>query len=88
MENKTVIITGGNSGLGYQCAKNIAMSNSGYHIILACRNAKKADIAAETLKGETNNPNISTMELDLASLSSIRMFYKAERILLSGPVSN
>ena len=25
MEKRTVIVTGGNSGLGYQCAKNIAM---------------------------------------------------------------
>ncbi|MRN56367.1 SDR family NAD(P)-dependent oxidoreductase [Paenibacillus monticola] len=77
MEKRTVIITGGNSGLGYQCAKNIAKSDPGYHIILACRNAKKADMAAETLKVETNNLNISTMDLDLASLSSIRMFYQA-----------
>ena len=77
MEKKTVIITGGNSGLGYQCAKNIAMNSPCYHIILACRNAQRANVAAETLKGETGNPNISTMELDLASLPSIRMFYEA-----------
>jgi NAD(P)-dependent dehydrogenase (short-subunit alcohol dehydrogenase family) len=77
MEKKTVIITGGNSGLGYQCAKNIAMCDPDYHVLLACRNIKKADTAAEMLKRETNNPNISTMELDLASLSSIRMFYDA-----------
>lgn len=75
MGKKTVIITGGNSGLGYQCAKNIAKSNPNYHILLACRNIKKADTATEMLKSETGNPNISTMELDLASLSSIRMFY-------------
>jgi NAD(P)-dependent dehydrogenase (short-subunit alcohol dehydrogenase family) len=77
MGKKTVIITGGNSGLGYQCAKNIAKCDPNYHILLACRNIKKADAAAEMLKREINNPNISTMELDLASLSSIRMFYDA-----------
>jgi NAD(P)-dependent dehydrogenase (short-subunit alcohol dehydrogenase family) len=77
MEKKTVIITGGNSGLGFQCAKNIAISDPNYHILLACRNAKKADTAVETLKKETGNPNISAMELDLASLSSIRLFYEA-----------
>ena len=27
MEKRTVIVTGGNSGLGYQCAKNIAMKD-------------------------------------------------------------
>lgn len=77
MKKKTVIITGGNSGLGYQCALNIAKNDPDYHILLACRNLKKADTAAEMLKSETGNPNISTMELDLASLSSIRMFYDA-----------
>lgn len=75
MKKKTVIITGGNSGLGYQCAKNIANNDPDYHILLACRNLKKADTAAEMLKSETGNSNISTMELDLASLPSIRMFY-------------
>lgn len=76
MEKRTVIISGGNSGLGYQCAKNIAISDPNYHIILACRNARRAEMAAETLKGETNNKNILMMELDLASLSSIRKFYE------------
>lgn len=77
MEKKAVIITGGNSGLGYQCAKNIAMCDPNYHVVLACRNINKAEIAAEALRNETNNPNIYTMELDLASLSSVRMFYDA-----------
>ena len=30
MEKRTVIVTGGNSGLGYQCAKNIAMKDNIY----------------------------------------------------------
>ena len=30
MEKRTVIVTGGNSGLGYQCAKNIAMKDKDY----------------------------------------------------------
>ena len=30
MEKRTVIVTGGNSGLGYQCAKNIATSEPSY----------------------------------------------------------
>jgi len=76
MEKKTVIITGSNSGLGYQCAKNIAMCDPNYYIVLACRNTEKANAAAEMLKSETRNPNIFTLELDLESLSSIRMFYE------------
>ncbi|MDP4087415.1 MAG: SDR family NAD(P)-dependent oxidoreductase [Bacillota bacterium] len=71
---KTIIITGGNSGLGYACAKNIAKEDKNNHVILACRNAAKASEAVNSLIKETNNNNITTLELDLASLESVRDF--------------
>jgi NAD(P)-dependent dehydrogenase (short-subunit alcohol dehydrogenase family) len=72
--DKTVIITGGNAGLGYQCARNIALCDTGYHQVLACRSLSRGETAAAELKAETNNPNITAMELDLASLASVRAF--------------
>jgi light-dependent protochlorophyllide reductase len=75
--SKTVIITGGNSGLGYQCAKNLAKHAKNYHILLACRNPQKAAQAVKDLIDQTDNPNIHAMELDLSSLASVRNFYKA-----------
>ncbi|MFE6485415.1 SDR family NAD(P)-dependent oxidoreductase [Streptomyces sp. NPDC057757] len=74
MIDKTVVITGGNTGLGYQCAKNIALGDPGYHVVLACRSLTRGAAAAETLRTETGNPNITVMELDLASLDSVRAF--------------
>lgn len=71
---KTIIITGGNSGLGYACAKNIAEADKNNHVILACRNASKAQDAVNSLMKETNNNNITFLELDLASLASVRNF--------------
>ena len=71
---KTVIITGGNSGLGFECAKTIARANEGCHIILACRNAEKGMQAASIITEETGNKNVSFLKLDLASLSSVRNF--------------
>src|SRR5262245_51543981 len=76
LEKRTVVITGGNSGLGYQCAMNIA-SNEGYVVIIACRNPEKANTARESLQQETGNSNIYALELDLASLESIRKFYES-----------
>ncbi len=74
---KTVIITGGNSGLGYECAKEIASDNTGdWHIILACRNPEKAASAVKRLIAETGNRQIEAMDLDLASLASVRQFAK------------
>ena len=72
---KTVIITGGNTGLGYECAKNIAGNNKGdWHIILACRSPEKAASAVKRLVNESGNKQIEAMELDLASLASVRQF--------------
>jgi NAD(P)-dependent dehydrogenase (short-subunit alcohol dehydrogenase family) len=69
----TVIITGGNSGLGYKCALNLALCKN-YHVLIACRNTEKAKKAVENLKLESKNTNISYMLLDLASLASVRSF--------------
>ncbi|WP_036485688.1 SDR family NAD(P)-dependent oxidoreductase [Myxosarcina sp. GI1] len=72
---KTVIITGGNSGLGYYCAQEIA-NNEDWQVIIACRNLEKATQAVEKLKAATNSDRITAMLLDLASLDSIRQFAK------------
>jgi NAD(P)-dependent dehydrogenase (short-subunit alcohol dehydrogenase family) len=74
MQKRTVIITGGNAGLGYQTAKSVAANDANYHVVLACRSLPRAALAASELRLETGNPNISVMELDLASLASVRHF--------------
>lgn len=69
---KTYIITGGNSGLGFETAKRIAETDA--QIILACRNLEKGQAAAERIKQESSNPNIEVRQLDWASLTSVRAF--------------
>ena len=71
---KTYIITGGNSGLGYQCAKNIAIHGNNNYVIIASRNSEKSIEAVRKLILETQNSHIEYMMLDLASLQSIRDF--------------
>lgn len=70
---KTVIITGANSGLGFETAKKIA-KNLNYRVILACRDKEKADKAKEEIENETKNENIITMIIDTSSLKSVRNF--------------
>ena len=70
---RNVIITGGNSGLGFETAKKIA-KNKEYRVILACRNKEKAEEAVRRIKEETGNDNILSMRLDTASLTSVREF--------------
>ena len=72
---KNIIITGGNSGLGFETAKKIAAKGD-YKIILACRNMEKADKAKNKIIDETKNPNIEAMQVDTSSLSSVSSFAK------------
>ena len=72
--NKTVIITGGNSGLGYECARAIASAHAGWYVIIASRSQERASEAVQRLIKETGNTQIEAMALDLASLESVRSF--------------
>ena len=78
---KTVIITGANSGLGFETAMKVARDHE-YKVILACRNDEKAAAAKEQIVKETSNENIVAMHLDTSSLASVRAF--AGRIIVSG----
>lgn len=70
---RTVIITGGNAGLGEQCARTIAADHS-WHVVIASRDAERAQAAAVRLVAATGNPAIKALPLDLASLASVRAF--------------
>jgi light-dependent protochlorophyllide reductase len=72
--HRSIIITGGNSGLGYQCAKAIAQSERGWQIVIASRNLHRVESAVSRLITETDYPHIQGLELDLASLQSVRHF--------------
>jgi NAD(P)-dependent dehydrogenase (short-subunit alcohol dehydrogenase family) len=73
---RTFIITGGNSGLGYQCTKYIALENPDNHVVIASRNMEKSRRAATEIANKTGNPHIHAMPLNLASQQSVRMFGK------------
>ena len=70
---KTIIITGGNSGLGYHCAQEIA-KNPEWQIVLACRNQEKGTLAVKELCKSSNSDQIGMMQLDLADFDSIKTF--------------
>ena len=68
---RNVIITGGNSGLGFETAKKIA-AHEGYRIVIACRNPEKAQQAVEEIVAATGNQDVASIPLDTASLESAR----------------
>lgn len=74
--NEAIIITGGNCGLGFEAAKDLAGRVGNGKIILACRNQDSGEKAAAMIRrqGSSGNTNIECMKLDLASSDSIRQF--------------
>ncbi len=72
LQGKTAIVTGANSGLGFEDAK--ALAAKGAYVILACRDLEKAQAAAEEIHNQNSEASIEVMQLDLANLESIRNF--------------
>lgn len=69
---KTALVTGANSGIGYQAALELA--RHGAHVLLGCRNYAKGQAALDRLVREAPGASAELVELDMASLSSIRAF--------------
>jgi NAD(P)-dependent dehydrogenase (short-subunit alcohol dehydrogenase family) len=74
---KTVLITGANSGLGYE--STLALAAKGAHVIMACRNQQKAEAAKQKILEQVADAALDVLPLDLASQASIRS--AAETIL-------
>ncbi len=75
LTGKVTIVTGGNSGIGYEAAKEFA--RKGAQTILACRNIDKAKMALDEIQTEIPNAPAEIMLLDLASQKSIQQFAAA-----------
>ncbi len=67
---RTAVITGANTGLGYETAA--ALAAKGAHVVLAVRNLEKGKAAADLISRATPGANVDVQELDLSSLESIR----------------
>ncbi|MEM7740656.1 MAG: SDR family NAD(P)-dependent oxidoreductase [Pseudomonadota bacterium] len=69
-KQKTFVVTGANTGIGYETAK--AFGQLGARVIVAVRDPKKGYDAVGRLQDETKSNRFVLQELDLADLSSIR----------------
>jgi NAD(P)-dependent dehydrogenase (short-subunit alcohol dehydrogenase family) len=69
---RRAIVTGANSGLGYDVALELA--RRGARVVLACRNDRRGQAALERLQAEIPGADAEVGLLDLADLSSVRTF--------------
>jgi NAD(P)-dependent dehydrogenase (short-subunit alcohol dehydrogenase family) len=67
---RVAIITGANTGLGYETAAVLA--DRGAHVVLAVRNLDKGKDAVARIKAETPTADVTLQALDLSSLDDIR----------------
>jgi NAD(P)-dependent dehydrogenase (short-subunit alcohol dehydrogenase family) len=67
---RTVVITGANTGLGFEAAA--ALARRGARVVLAVRNPDKGKAACAAIVAENSGADLALQQLDLASLSSIR----------------
>lgn len=77
---RLAIVTGANSGTGYETAK--ALAARGAEVIVASRSAERANAAIATMRQEQPGARLRFEPLDLASLASVTAF--AERLLAEG----
>ncbi len=72
---RTIIVTGANSGLGFETAR--ALAGAGALVVMACRDERRARVAADAIRADEACGELEILPLDLASLASVRDFAKA-----------
>ncbi|MEN8183330.1 MAG: SDR family NAD(P)-dependent oxidoreductase [Myxococcota bacterium] len=88
-DRPAVLVTGGNSGIGFECARCLA--REGERVLVASRNQAASAEAVRRIVRETGNEAVGELELDLGSQASVRQLAKeidARRIALRGLVCN
>jgi NAD(P)-dependent dehydrogenase (short-subunit alcohol dehydrogenase family) len=70
LSGKVALVTGANTGLGLEATK--LLSRHGARVLMACRNASKAEQAAKEVRGAgPAGTDVEVVPLDLASLASV-----------------
>jgi NAD(P)-dependent dehydrogenase (short-subunit alcohol dehydrogenase family) len=86
LDGRVAIVTGANSGLGFETA--YALAAHGARVILACRDQGRGGAALQKIRSDQPAADVELRSLDLASLASIREFAAAAPERLDVLVNN
>ena len=75
LEGRTFLVTGGNAGIGYATATDLARRGGRVHI--ACRSSAKGEAAVAAIAAQTGSSQMTFVRLDLADLASVRQAAQA-----------
>ncbi len=70
MTGKRCLITGANSGIGYESA--LALADLGADVVLLCRNRDRGEEAAQRIREQTGNRKVQVEVLDVSDLDAVR----------------
>jgi NAD(P)-dependent dehydrogenase (short-subunit alcohol dehydrogenase family) len=70
MTGKTVIITGGNSGIGLETA--VALARAGARTVITARDRTRGEAAVADIRARSGRNDVDLVVFDLASIASIR----------------
>jgi NAD(P)-dependent dehydrogenase (short-subunit alcohol dehydrogenase family) len=82
LAGRTVVVTGGNAGIGYFTSEQLA--GAGARVLIAARSAEKADLAIRSIRERFPDADVGHVRLDLTSLASVRE--AAEELAGSRPI--
>jgi NAD(P)-dependent dehydrogenase (short-subunit alcohol dehydrogenase family) len=78
LSGQTAIVTGANSGIGYEIS--LALARLGVSVTMACRNPSRCEAAANRIRGDEvvsrgdTQFSVTTMTVDTSSLGSVKKF--------------
>jgi len=85
---KSVLITGANSGLGKDCARQLALLDDTEKIYLGCRNEEKAKAAKQSLEETTGKSIFEILLIDVSNPNSVSSAVKSLKEPVEGLVMN
>ena len=74
MARDVVLVTGGNSGIGFECARQLA--RAGWHVLIASRNRQASAEAVDRIARDSGADAASELGLDLGSTAAVRQFVR------------
>ncbi|MET0806153.1 MAG: SDR family NAD(P)-dependent oxidoreductase [Lacisediminihabitans sp.] len=69
-DGKTFVVTGGNAGIGYFVAEQLAAA--GGHVVITSRTQRRADAALAAIRSQVPGAQVEAVILDLSSYASVR----------------
>lgn len=71
LSHRVALVTGANSGMGKETAR--ALAGMGAHVLLGCRDVDRGRTARDDISATTGNQAVTLVQVDLASLRSVRV---------------